>query len=381
MSPRFERVMVAALALALASTPLSAQAQQNPSPEERPPLKSMTDEQLRKYNFEWEEETAVSGSVVAGLVAGIPGAFIHGLGHFYLKDNETAWNLLTTEGVGLALLGAGLLTFATADSSEVLEELGIGVGQLGLVLIGVSYVADVVGSSRGSSDPLPRPQISDKLLRPTLAYRFVEPGDLPSLSLLEARLMVDLGVVSLEPYFTQDVLLSYRQGGLVMTLKPVQGRNTYNYLGLKAKFDSTDFTGGATFDFLEGEDAVTQFDLSLEMSLDLGQLVEHIRNVVNVVSIGVGFVGNGGERAALPGENSRAYFVLREAMVMNFSAFVGLEIFYLFDEGELVAPAGRGVGVVGSRIRLFPGGDLEIFVEGEMGAGVSFRTGLAWTGP
>ncbi len=385
LSPVGLALLVAMIGALLAASPLGAQQTPADQPlEERPRLQDMTDEQLRRYGFEWEVQSSLSGSAMAGVLAIVPGSIFHGLGHFYLGDQSTGWSLIAAESLGLGLVGVGILMVAASDDSVLVEELGVGVVQIGGVLIGTSWLVDVLGSIRGSKDPLPDPVVYSELLRTEVGFRFVDSDDVEALNLLELRLDADLGFVQLGAAIDQDIQLQFQRLGALLSLKPVEGRNVHDYMLLRVKGERASFGEGSALkilDELQGvrtNNTLSRFDVSLEMSLDLGQIIDHMNNAINVLSVGVVFAQDVGKRAALPGRENKAIFVLEERVRFHISQRVVLEPYYIFSEATLVEPLAGGLGVFGVRTRILPSEGFEVFVDGTFGGGYAASTGLTW---
>jgi hypothetical protein len=114
---------------------------------------------------------AVAASVV-------PGALIHGSGHYVLGERRTARRLLKMEGVGLGLLGAGGALMGISGTDENLSVLFVPLMVSGGTIVAGSFLADLLGvalpssaSDAAASRPgWPRP---DAIAATSVGYRYV----------------------------------------------------------------------------------------------------------------------------------------------------------------------------------------------------------------
>jgi len=98
--------------------------------------------------------------VLPALSAVVPGALVHGVGHFVAGDSDTGWTLLGAQGVGLGLvLVAGVPLAATGASRRIIGPASaVAISGVGLLLGPV--LPDVYGALTGGRDaraPAPVP--------------------------------------------------------------------------------------------------------------------------------------------------------------------------------------------------------------------------------
>lgn len=84
--------------------------------------------------------------VLPTAAAVVPGALVHGSGHFAMGESETGKNLLLMEGIGLGLFLAGGLTIVFTGASRYLVGPAAGSTIAGFGLFSTSYLADIYGS-------------------------------------------------------------------------------------------------------------------------------------------------------------------------------------------------------------------------------------------
>lgn len=350
----------------------------NDAPQERPPLAEMTDEELRRHGFSWETSNSRQGSWVAGVVAIVPGVVGHGLGHLVLDDNDTFYTLLIGEGIGLGLVGAGLLLFATADNAAI-EQVSVGLGQLGGALFVDTYLADVIGSLKGTRGRLPDVVFHDEILRPSAGYRMVETPDTAWLNMLALDMDVVLNAVTINVHTDLDARLKYLCAGTELSLQGVQGQRESDFIQLWTSFDTALFDRSAvTLDNASVRRAVVRVEIGLRGSLDLGQFIPHLSNVITTTSLGGGFANNAGPRAALPGNNQRAYFTFDTSTLIPVYQGIAVQPFYVYSESELLSNADSVFGLIGTRLRLTTAENLDVVLEGAYGQGVQVGATLRY---
>jgi hypothetical protein len=92
-----------------------------------------------------EPTPAASDRALAGGAAVVPGALVHGAGHFVLGEAQTGRRLLLAEGVGLGMVLAGGSALALTGASRSLAGPAAGVALGGFALFLGSFAADVYG--------------------------------------------------------------------------------------------------------------------------------------------------------------------------------------------------------------------------------------------
>jgi hypothetical protein len=80
-------------------------------------------------------------------VAIVPGALVHGAGHYVLGQPRTANRLLLAEGLGIGAIGLGGVTLAASGASRYLVAPAAGVTIAGFGLFAVSWLADIYGTA------------------------------------------------------------------------------------------------------------------------------------------------------------------------------------------------------------------------------------------
>jgi len=130
----------------------------------------------------------------------IPGALVHGSGHYTLGDRRTAWRLLKIEGLGLGLMGVGGGLLGLTGSDEHPAALYVPLLASGAALFAGSFLADLLGvslPSMGAGDS-PAPPFwprAGAVAGTLLGYRFVRHPNLGDMHLAHAATWVRAGPV------------------------------------------------------------------------------------------------------------------------------------------------------------------------------------------
>jgi hypothetical protein len=243
----------------------------------------------------------------------------------------------------------------------------------------------MIGVFRGSENPLPAPLVFDNLLDASAGYRFLNSDDAGFFNLIEASVGFDLGAVTLSTDVVLDVQLAYQQFGVSLELAPT------DFISLEFGVERASFGNNISTDFFglqtSGTGAMTRGEVGLVISTDLENFAEHLKNSVNVLKVSVGFAGDVGFRAGLPGDRQTAHLILEESLRVNITRQSFIEPYYVFSEAELLAPAFTVrirrnripiVGHFGTRFVITPSDSLAITIDGAIGGGFSLSTGLSY---
>jgi hypothetical protein len=110
---------------------------------------------------------------VAGGLAIVPGAALHGSGHYALGHKKTALALLITEGVGLALLIGGIGTVLVSGNSRNLAGPAVVATVFGAGLVFASFGADLYGTLATDGDAVDLLRRAPPRLESEIGYRYV----------------------------------------------------------------------------------------------------------------------------------------------------------------------------------------------------------------
>lgn len=216
------RLAVCALSACLA-LPAAAQRRESAPP----PLQEAID-----AGFAPRPKDEPAGSLLAGGLALGPGFLLHGIGHFYAGDTDTALSLLGAELAGIALLIAGLAVEGGSNNRGNLGGLRKGLLHTGLALFVGSWGADVLGAFRGAV-PLAPDTTRTQGSRLGIAYRYTDDPVTPFRHHLVLTLALDAGFLYLRPKVDLEGQANLRQLEVDLGGR-VQGDDRQNHVAVGA---------------------------------------------------------------------------------------------------------------------------------------------------
>jgi hypothetical protein len=224
------------------------------------------------------ERVLATGAVV------IPGAVVHGAGHFVAGESKTARRLLIAEGVGLGMILTGGSVLALTGASRYLAGPAAGVALGGFGLFLGSLAADAYGVLNPDADAAGRRARTAAGAESELGYlalagpRVDEPGYvLQRVSLRAGNLRVTPSGV----FSTRGTSVRYRMEGAYRFLgatPSARGRGTSDHLDLVV----------AAFHHREPADYIARssMELQLDTRYDLGHVGPTLRGAFLDFSIG-----------------------------------------------------------------------------------------------
>lgn len=357
-----------ACALALCFWSASASAQVG---ERRDPT-TMGDERLAEEGWTFSPERTNPGSPGAGVVALTGGALWHGVGHLMIDDKRSSLRLLAMEGVAVGAFTAGTLARRLGEAPAVRES-GATLQTAAVSLFVASWMADVLGATKGGGDDLPQ---NSRRLDGLSAEVYVA-------SLLGGANTVTNGVVvrlpwearrgSLTPSFEVGADLSYTFIGVVGGVRIPVGRHADSWIELGG--------GGLEDRDREAGTGRTQLRVRALASLDLGEWFPHLRGLVweNDLSLTMDHVLLESDNLRRFRRDTRSWHApYGFALHVNVDRGVNLGVGYRRDHDALVGNAGRRVGQFVGRLSVVPRNRLGIELEGQQGASTRVLLGLRY---
>ncbi len=114
------------------------------------PLVSASAEQTNtQADPEQEKKNRAKPGLLPAAAALVPGAIVHGAGHFAAGDRKTARRLLLAQGVSVGMIAAGGGTLLLAGANRRLSGPAISSLVMGVGLFATSWFADIYGASGG----------------------------------------------------------------------------------------------------------------------------------------------------------------------------------------------------------------------------------------
>ena len=331
----------------------------------------LTDEELLRDNWHFDAERGQAGSNTARLTALTVGSVVHGAGHFVMGEESTGWKLLLGE-VASVTVGLGGLALVNANpSTSWLHASGEALAVAGTAGFGLTWVADLLGTLRGTGAPLPEnTSISEGLSAEFSWSTIVLQGD--GFSVLGAALPLRLRHFVAIADFEADPAGSYQLLGLYAAARIPIG---------KRGLTDTEFGVAVTDERLTSAGAGRlAAEPRLTLEADLGSVATHFANVVVRVHGGAEVSQLRFDPADRFGLSDEAYvwrLPVGGELSANFTRSVNMGLGYEQRDGRPVGRTGLGgyfTGRVGIPLQRKVG--LEVNVE--RGAGVRFGLGLRW---
>lgn len=342
-----------------------------------------TREQLSQAGFRFGDYSGARRRSTAFLWALLPGMILHGAGHLYLEEQETAIALILMEVGGLGMIGLGallpLVTRGRAASSATARPLFYS----GMGLLISSYMIDVVGVIRGEApliyaSPLKRVGVSVEI-----DYQFMLARFYPMRNILQAELGVDTGRFQLRANTLQDVsLLTSRYGG-VLGWRIWQLEGTENQVFVEGGANLLQFRDIGRFQRLEA-------GAQLGGVLDLGVISPHLRKVYFGMRGGYAYQLHAFPEALVPevdvqndsppplqwSDRGVGLIPLEVFGGMSFSDKFHVQLSYARHDGEFLHDVSRLLGVPGIHMDYRSARNFDLTFDAHYGAGFMIGAGL-----
>lgn len=322
----------------------------------------LSEDELRQDGWQFEEGSFRRGKPLAGLAAIAFGIPIHGVGHLLVSDTDSMFKLLMSEIAALGVAGIGTLFRDASPKYSGLWSAGQTLQVTGLSMLAGGWIADIVGSFKGTTVPLPRNSLDLRGLSAEVHYTalFSDTVDVGSVAVaglqwssdgLQARGRFSYGPAN--DYWRGEVSAEFR-------IPFLSGGNTY--VALWSEFGEELFRGaGWGRDFLLAGGGV---------SLDIGELLEHTRGLVWQLRVGAGaqvfFYESQGDRRFLR-RNVRMFAPVDTLIAMNLNRGLNVAVGYRHRPDEVVGTLTRHGGVFYQRFTVLPIDRLGIHLQLEQG--------------
>ncbi len=239
-------------------------------------------EELRAAGFRFGDYSGSRRRSTAFLMALFPGLLLHGAGHLYLGERETAFALAMMELGGLTMMGVGAV-LPLAFSGRLAESgASRPVFYTGMGLIISSYVIDVVGVTRGPKPVLYASPLMREGLSLELGYEFLQTRFYPLRNVINGRLNVDTGGGFFRGNTLQDVSLLTSGYAAELGWRPVRITDTEHQVFLMGTGELLQFRDVGRFSRLEVGGQVGGV-------LDLGVLTPQLRRAYLGMRTGYNF--------------------------------------------------------------------------------------------
>lgn len=317
------------------------------------------------------------GSLLGGALALGPGFLVHGLGHLYIGETRTAWQLFLTEVVGVGLAVTGLLLDAPSQKSGGVGGLRQGLLHTGTVLFLSSWLADVLGAFKGAA-ALDQDTSRTEGSRLGLAYRYTDDPVAPFRHHIVLRLDLDTGWFFARPKIDLEASLALRQMQLELGTRVFRGRNAQNRVIVGARLrrlenSSFGYTAMGVMGYVDAKS-------------DLGQVLPNLRNFYLFGRIGYGYDGLSFAEStdSVPNVFAEAefydtYLVIESGMGFNLSRLTHIEAAFVQDPTRDIRPfAGREGGLFELSLTYRQSDSLDIEFVGTAGDALAVWLGLGF---
>ncbi|MFU8803077.1 MAG: hypothetical protein ACNA8W_04630 [Bradymonadaceae bacterium] len=194
------------------------------APEERKSLTVMTREELSEDGFVFGDDLGRGSRARAIVLAATAGLVVHGVGHWYVNDRQTALVLMGMQGLSMAMLGTALGGYLWGQdnawgSSRVISPLIL----VGGGLFVLSYLIDVVGTIYSDELGLPENTHRTRGISVVARYTYIKPDHVFLRHFLLGEVRLDLGRFYGATRTLQEVGLDLSTYGATVGWRPWQG--------------------------------------------------------------------------------------------------------------------------------------------------------------
>jgi hypothetical protein len=333
----------------------------------------LSDEELRRDGWEFSVERGQPGSPTAGLFALTLGSFVHGSGHLLVDDRPTWRRLFVAQGISLAMFASGTLAHRRAESVPLRQAGGV-MQTLGASLFVASWIADVLGATKGTGADLPR-----NTYRP---FGFSVYGGF-GLLLGQGSPVTNTMLISapwegrrfvLTPHAELGTDLQFRRFGLYAGYRAELSKRPNSFLEFGA--------GGFDEYSRAARSGRTQMRVTTRLSLDLGDIFRHLTNLVWETDVSLALDHYTFESNVRRRFDKRArvwHAPVGFVMHVDVQRGVNLALGYRHDRDLLVGAMGRNAGVLIGRLGIVPRNGIGIELEGQRGAFTRVLLGIRFT--
>lgn len=333
----------------------------------------LTDEELRADGWEFRHQNFRRGSPLAGVAALTVGLPFHGVGHMLVGDNDAMFRLLVSEIVALGVAGVGTLMRDAAPARNGVWATGTAMQVAGLSLFGAGWIADIVGSFKGTTVPLPRNSYELRGMSVDLHYTLLFSNDVSvnSVGVLGGHYVGQR--FALRPVFSFGPGEGYYRGEVFAEYRHPLTRENHSYISVWLDAGEEVFSRQGW-----GRDVAA---LGVGISVDVGDLLEHTRGLIWQLRMGVGaqsFFYDAENNRRFSARNVRMFVPVETTVAMNLNRGLNVAVGYRHRPDELVGGLARHGGMLFQRFTVLPINRLGISLQLEQGAYLRLWVGLRY---
>lgn len=333
----------------------------------------LSDDELRAQGWSFTDQTFRRGSPLAGLAALTVGLPIHGVGHLIVQDTDSMFKLLMTEIAALGLAGVGTLMRDAAPQRSGVWSAGQTLQVAGLSVLAGGWIADIVGSFKGTTIPLPRNSLDLTGLAVDVHYTALFSDEVGVNSVAVLGLQWSGARFVFRPRFSMGPADGYWRGDLAAEFRIPFLSGGYSYVSLWSELGEELFQDQGW-----GRDLILG---GVGVSLDIGELLEHTHGLVWQLRVGAGaqafFYEAQGDRRFVR-RNVRMFAPVDTLIAMNLNRGLNVAIGYRHRPDELVGTLTRQGGVFYQRFTVLPINRLGISLQLEQGEWLRLWIGVRY---
>lgn len=335
------------------------------------PLEEMSVEEAKQAGFIFGDQKLEDSRATAIFMAATAGLLLHGAGHWYVDESNTALYLVIAEGVSLGIIGSAFLWRWLSDASSASQVYFGPALYTGLGLFAMSYLLDLIGTAQlGMLDNTRRTRgIS---VEADYQYLGLEELSSGSLQLLSASTTFDFGALYFGGRTDQDISFETALYGATLGGRPWRGPFTHDFVFAEAQGEWLNYGGIGRFRRLSGQ-------VRAGVSFELGHWLSHLRRVALGASIGYGR-----HWYALPVASSRqlehaisvSYIPVETFLHVNLTERLNARMAYEYRQGDFIQTARPGLGLASLELLYRSTNRLDLVVRGQLSGGFSLSGGL-----
>jgi len=335
------------------------------------PLDEMSVEEAKQAGFIFGDQKLEESRATAIFLAATAGLLIHGAGHWYVDEPNTALYLLIAEGVSLGLIGSAFLWQWLSDDSPASQVYAGPALYAGLGLFAMSYILDLIGTAQlGVLENTRRTHG----IAVEADYHYLDLEELPSgsLQMLSASTTFDFGALYFGGRTDQDISFETALYGVTIGGRPWRGPFSHDFVFAEADGEWLNFDGIGRFRRLSGQ-------VRAGVSFELGHWLSQLRRVAVGASIGYGrhwYAFPVPTSQDLETAISVSYIPVETFLHVNLTERLNARVAYEYRQGDFIQTARPGLGLASLELLYRSTNRLDLVLRGRLSGGFSLSGGL-----
>lgn len=338
------------------------------------PLDEMNREEAKQAGFIFGNQAEEESRAAAIFLAATAGLLVHGAGHWYVDETNTALYLLVAEGVSVGLIGSAFLWRWLSDDSPASQVYAGPALYAGLGLFAISYILDVVGTAQNSQIGRAENTRRTHGISVEADYHYLGLDELStgSLQMLSAGTTLDFGPFYMRGRTDQDISLETSIYGATFGGRPWRGPFSHDYVFVEGDGEWLNYGGIGGFRRLSGQ-------VRAGVSFELGHWVSQLRRVAIGASIGYGrhwYAFPVPSSPDLEHALSVGYIPVETFLHFNLTERLNARLAYEYRQGDLLQTARPGLGLASLEFLYRSTNRLDLVLRGRLSGGFSLSGGL-----